>query len=113
MGTPPDTTLSVTVGGAHRQRLLRQKAVHMKVACPDEACTIVATATGKLRLRPLTTSLSAGATRTLKLRLTRKQLAVVRRAIAAGRRPSLSVTVQAQDAAGNTVSRTKRVTAVR
>jgi len=73
----------------------------------------VATATGKLRLRPVTSSVAAGATRTLELRLTRKQIAVVRKAFAARRRPSLTVTVQARDGAGNTVSRTKRVTAVR
>jgi Ca2+-binding RTX toxin-like protein len=109
----PDTTLSFTLAGAGRQRLLRQKAVHVKVACPQEACTIVATASGKLRLRPVTSSVAAGATRTLKLRLTRKQLAVVRKAFAAGRRPSLTVSAQARDGAGNTVSRTKRVTAVR
>lgn len=108
-----DTTLSFTLGGARKQRLLRQKAVHIKVACPSEACTTLATSSGKLRLRPLTAGVAAGTTRTLKLRLTRKQLATVRKGLAAGRPPSLMVRVVARDSAGNTVQRQRRITAVR
>jgi hypothetical protein len=109
----PDTTLNFTLGGARKQRLLRQKAVHIKVACPNEPCTTVATSSGKLRLRPLTAGIAAGSTRTLKLRLTRKQLAVVRKALAGGRRPLVTVSVVARDGAGNTVKRALRITAVR
>jgi hypothetical protein len=107
----PDTTLTFTLGGARKQRLLRQKAVHMKVACPSEPCTIVAS--GSVMRRPLTAGLAAGTARTLKLRLTRKQLATVREALTTGRRPSLTVRVVARDGAGNIVRRQRRITAVR
>jgi RTX calcium-binding nonapeptide repeat (4 copies) len=109
----PDTTLSFTLGGRRKQRLLRQKAVHVKVSCPTEPCTTVATSSGKLRLRPLTASVAAGTVRTLKLRLGRKQLASIRKALVTGRRPSLRVRVVARDSAGNTVQRERRITAVR
>ena len=109
----PDTTLRFTLRGAKRQRLLRQKAVHVKVGCPLEACTTVATSSGKLRLRPLTAGMAAGTARTLKLRLTRKQLATIRKALTARRRPLLTVRVVARDGAGNTVQRVLRITAVR
>jgi hypothetical protein len=106
----PDTTLTVTLGGARKQRLLRQKSVHIKVACRSEPCTTVATSSGTRRL---TARLAAGTARTLKLRLTRKQLETVRKALATGRRPSLTVHVVATDRAGNTVRRQRRITAVR
>jgi RTX calcium-binding nonapeptide repeat (4 copies) len=106
----PDTRLEFTLGGARKQRLLRHKAVRIKVACPSEPCTTVATSAGKLR--PRTTRLAAGPARTLKLRLTRRQLATVRRALTTGRRPSLTVRVVARDSAGNTVRRQRRITAV-
>jgi RTX calcium-binding nonapeptide repeat (4 copies) len=115
-GTPgtgtPDTTLEFTLGGARKQRLLRQKAVYLKVACPSEPCTTVATSTGKLRLRPLEAGVAAGTARTLKLRLTRKQLTTVRKALTTERRPSLTVRVVARDSAGNTVQRERRITAI-
>ena len=107
------TTLSFTLGGPRKQRLLRQKAVHIKVACPSEPCTTLATSSGKLRLRPLTAGVAAGTARTLKLRLTRKQLATIRKALTTGRPPSLMVRVVARDSAGNTVQRQRRITAVR
>ena len=109
----PDTTIGFTLGGARKQRLLRQHAVHVRVACPSEPCTTVATSSGALRLRPLTADVAAGAARTLKLRLTRKQLATIRNALATGRRASLTVRVVARDSAGNTVQRHRRITAVR
>lgn len=105
-----DATLTFRLGGARKQRLLRQKSVRINVACPSEPCTAVATSSGTRRL---TTSLAAGTAKTLKLRLTRKQLATVRAAPASGRRPSLTVHVVARDAAGNTVRRQRRITAVR
>ena len=105
--------LTFRLGGARKQRLLRQKAVHIRVACPSEPCTTVATSSGKLRLRPLTASVAAGTARTLKLQLTRKQRATVRTALATGRRPSLVVHVVATDRDGNTVRRQRRITAVR
>jgi hypothetical protein len=102
--------------------VLRQKAVRLKVSSPQEASTIQVTgsaslravrssrlAATRLRLGPLNTTVGAASPRTVGLRLTRKQLAAMRKAIAAGQRPTVSVTVQARDAAGNTVRRTLRV----
>ena len=85
----------------------------MKVGCPLEACTTIATSSGKLRLRPLTADVAAGTARTLKLRLTRKQLATIRKGLTARRRPLLTVRVVARDGAGNAVRRVLRITAVR
>ena len=62
-----------------------------------------------LKLKPVTAQLAGGATRTIKLRLTRRQLRSVRAALAARRPPRFTVTVQAADAAGNRVTRTVAV----
>ena len=112
--TTPDTALSFSLSGASRQRLLRQRAVRVKVSCPLEECTTVASGSGRLlKLGPRTTRVAAATTGTVKLRLTRKQLSALRKALAAGRRPKVKVTVRARDAAGNTVERALRVTARR
>jgi Ca2+-binding RTX toxin-like protein len=117
-----DRTLSFTLTGAATQRVLRQKSVRVQVHCPLEACSTVASASGrlhrvrkaglpatKLRLRRLVSQIPAGATTTLRLRLSKAQLAALRKAVAAGQRPALRVTVTARDAAGNEVTRTLRV----
>jgi hypothetical protein len=102
-------TLSVTLTGARSQRLLRQKAVRMRVRC-SLACTITARAGTAKRVR---TALEPGVAKTLRLRLSRRRLAGLRRALAAGKRPSLRIEVEAHDAAGTRVLRTLRVRAVR
>ena len=122
----PDTALSFSLSGASRQRLLRQRAVRVKVSCPLEACTTVASGSGRLRavassrlpatrlkLGPRTTRVAAGTTGTVRLSLTRKQLSALRKALAAGQRLKVKVTVRARDAADNTVERTLRLTARR
>lgn len=124
--TNPDRTLSFTLTGATTQRVLRQRSVRVKVRCPLESCTTRTSASGTLRgvrrsglartkltLRGLTTQIRAGATTTLNLRLSRAQTAALRKAITAGQRPVLKVTVTARDAAGNRVTRTLRVKARR
>jgi Ca2+-binding RTX toxin-like protein len=124
--TAADTTMSLSLGGARRQRLLRQRAVRVKVRCPFEPCTAVARGKGRIRaaasrrlpatrlnLGPVTATLATGTTGRVKLRLTRKQLAALRKALAAGQRPTVKVTVRARDAAGTTVLRTLRVAARR
>jgi hypothetical protein len=114
----PDTAVSFSLTAASRQRVLRQRAVHVRVGCPDEPCTAVASAAGRvraatIRLRPLSVEVAAGSTRTLKLPLARRQLAAVRNALAAGLRPRIRVTVRVRDGAGNVLERTVRVTARR
>jgi Ca2+-binding RTX toxin-like protein len=120
----PDRSLSFALTGASSQRLIAQKAVHVRVRSPLETATIVASASGrlsgerrasttKLRLTPVSTVVGAGQTKTLKLRLTKASLAALRKALAAKRRPTVKVTAQARDAAGNRVVRTLRVKAKR
>ncbi|HEX6013584.1 MAG TPA: hypothetical protein VFY87_17650, partial [Geminicoccaceae bacterium] len=117
-GQAPDTTLRFTLAGAKRQRLVRQGAIRVRLECPLEDCSAVASATGRvrgtrLRLRPRTIAVAAGPARAVALRLTRKQRQALRAALAAGTRPRLTVTVTARDAAGNTVRQTLRITAKR
>lgn len=114
----PDTSLSFTLDGAKQQRVLRQGAVRVTLQCPLEDCTAVASASGKvravaLRLRPRSIAVAAGPARTVALRLSTKQRRALRKALAAGKRPRITVTAEARDAAGNTVRSTLRVTARR
>ena len=109
----PDAGLTFSLGGARKQRLLRQKAVHIKVACPSEPCTTVATSSARCGCGGSQRASRQGPRGTLKLRLTRKQLATVRTALASGRRPSLTVHVVARDRAGNTLRRERRSPPVR
>ena len=116
-GPHADTALSFSLAGAKRQRVLRQRGVRVQVRCPLERCTTVAAASASfrvarstrkkttLRLRPVRTRVAAGSTRTVTLRLSRRQRTALRRALAAGRRPRLKVTVTATDAAGNRATR--------
>jgi Ca2+-binding RTX toxin-like protein len=105
----PVPALSVELTGARSQRLLRQKAVRVQVRC-SLACAITARAGAAKRVR---TALEPGVARTLKLRLSRRRLAALRRALGAGKRPSLRIEVEARDAAGTRVVRSLRVRAVR
>ena len=103
---------------AHAQRVLRQKGLVLKVRCPDESCTAIVGTTGTLRglrsgIRPATSRVAPGATQTLKVRLTRRQLRVLRTALRRHKRAALTMTVNAVDAAGNVVTRTVRVRVAR
>jgi len=113
-GGPNDTTLRFSLRAAHAQRVLRQKGLVLKVRCPDESCTAIVGTTGSLRglrsgIRPATSRVAQGATQTLKVRLTRRQLRVLRTALRRHKRAALTMTVNAVDAAGNVVTRTVRV----
>jgi Ca2+-binding RTX toxin-like protein len=117
-GKAPDTTLSFALTGAKRQRLVRQGAIRARLQSPLEDSTAVVTAFGRvrgtrLRLRPRTIAVAAGPARAVVLRLTRKQRRVLRAALAARKRPRLTVTAEARDSAGNRVRQTLRVTAKR
>jgi Ca2+-binding RTX toxin-like protein len=111
----PDTAISAVLRGARSQRVLKQNGVIVKLSCPQEDCTARARATGRiprrgrtprsLALKALTRTIPGGETRTLKLRLAKRQRRIVRAALAAGKRPRLSVTVRVTDAAGNAAIR--------
>ena len=117
-GQVPDTTLSFALSGAKRQRLARLGAIRVRLQSALEASSAVVRASGragaaKLRLRPRTVAVAAGPGRTVALRLNRKQRRAIRAALAAGKRPRLTVVAEARDAAGNRVRLTLRVTAKR
>ena len=115
-GGDGEITFSLTAKA--RQRIVRRGVV-VKVGCPRDACSAVASAEGKvsshgrgaparLILGPVVTNVPAGGSAKVKLRLRRRQRHRVRDALGADRAPKLAVTVTAGDAAGNQA--TKQVT---
>ena len=107
---PSDLELSVTA--AALQRALRLKRVSVKVGCPREDCTVAAAGSvkprGGMRRRRVAAaarSLRAGQTATLKVRLSATLRGVLRRALAKGSKPRVSLAVSARDDAGNRVTR--------
>jgi hypothetical protein len=114
--TPPalkDTTapsLAVTGGGA--QRVIHLRGVRVVVSCPAEACA--ATAKGKVLVRrsakvykllPATKQIAKAGKATLKLKLKRRALAAIGRALKARKRVSAKITLTARDAAGNVTTK--------
>ncbi len=101
-----------------RQRVLRLRGAVARVRC-DERCRV--TAGGKLRigkrsyaLRPVTTrQVRAARVVRVKPRLTRRATRALRRALAAGRRPTVRLVLRARDAAGNRSRPTRRTVHVK
>jgi Ca2+-binding RTX toxin-like protein len=123
-GPALDDTLSFTLSGARRQRVLRQRGVRVELRCPQEPCAATASATAvlrsgdgarpvRLKLRPLTASVAGGSTRVVRLPVTRRQRKALRSALLSGQRPLFRVTARARDAAGNVAVRTLQVRSVR
>jgi hypothetical protein len=111
-GTMPDRELDFRLQGRHRQRLLAQRAIVVKLLCPQESCTVSVGAKGKLaKVKRVSRNVAAGKAKTLKLRLSRKQREAIATALAAGRRPKLKVSAVAIDAAGNRVEQALAVMA--
>ncbi|MBI4898138.1 MAG: hypothetical protein HY827_07205 [Actinobacteria bacterium] len=101
----------LTLNGSTRQRVLRQRGVTVRVTC-DQACTATASASvsvpgaAKLyRFREATKSIVTGITATLKLTLSKKTLAVIRRALRRGRKLKTKVTVSATTAGLSTTEK--------
>jgi plastocyanin len=112
----PDVTApALTLGGAAVQRVLRQRAVVVKVEAGEPVAlsatgTVSVPAAARLvRLRKASATTPGGRFVTLRLRLSRKALAAVRRGLAIGRRLRASVRVTATDAAGNRSSELRRI----
>jgi glucose/arabinose dehydrogenase len=110
-GTPGSDAVAphVTMQRASRQRVLRRGAVVVRVQC-DEDCSVRVTGRVQFRqgsrlvrlsLRPATGRLTAGAARTLRLRVPSAVRPALRRTLTLGRRAVVTITVRAQDAAGN------------
>lgn len=97
--------------GSARQRVLRARALAFSVA-PSEACTL--TAVARLRrttLGSLTIGVPAGSKAPVRLRLSAKGLAAMRRALRRRSSATVTLTLGCADAAGNSqaASRTLRV----
>lgn len=106
--TPPDLTPpAVTLSGARRQRVLRQRGL-VVTAVASENGSVSAAATVNVpklskvyRLQAAVVPVVAGQKVVLKLVASKKALAAIRRALAAGRRLRATVTVTTTDGAGN------------
>jgi hypothetical protein len=117
---------ALTLRVAARQRALRTGFVAVRVAC-DEPCAVrasgrvllararaAASRPAALRTRPAKATLAPGATRTLRLRLTRATRARIARALRRpGRRATVRVAITATDGARNARSEVRRVRIVR
>ncbi len=121
---PGDGEVSFDLTGKAKQRVVEQKGVIVKASCPQEACTATATGTAKvpkpkrsplakLNLKPVTEPLAAGVGEKLKLRLKRKQVRAVAKALRAGKKPKVTVTAQGTDAVGNVETDAVKVRAKR
>ena len=99
--TPP--TLSVRA--RRRQRVLRLRGAVAHARC-SEACTVRARGVlrigeRRLRMRPASRALAPQTRARLRVRLTRRGVQVLRRALQRGRRPSVLLRLLATDGAGN------------
>jgi RTX calcium-binding nonapeptide repeat (4 copies) len=112
-----DTTApALELSGATAQRILRQRGVLVVVSCPVEACAV--TAKGKVvvrgsskrfKLRSATKQIAKGGKATLRLKLRKKALMAIRRALMSGKKLNAKVTVTAEDTAGNVTSRRRTI----
>jgi Ca2+-binding RTX toxin-like protein len=124
-GAGGDTTLVASASANRVQDIVKQRAVLARGRCSQEACAAEGSGfvnvprlprvqvTRRFGLRPARANLPAGASRTLRLRLNRRTLARVRRALRRGKRVSATVRLTLRDAAGNTSRKTLRVRAKR
>lgn len=101
--TPP----KLTFYGSSSQRVLRQKGVLAGGSC-DQACTISAKGTLSVpgasavyKLTPATKKLAAAGSAKLKLKLPKRTLAKLRKALKAHRKPTATVTITASGAGGS------------
>lgn len=109
-----------TVSGARRQRILRRRAVSVVVGLNEAATVRVA---GRVRIpqrrgvvarfRPVTKEVAAASATRFKLRLGKRGMTLVRRALRAGRKLTARITVRSTDAAGNSAVDPYRVRLVR
>jgi Ca2+-binding RTX toxin-like protein len=116
---PRDTSLTLNLAAAKRQRLSRKDTLGASLTCPSEPCSARVATTiviaGRTRSAKVVTlrgvkasvSLVAGRKRTVSLRMSAKVLARVRSALRAGRRVTVTLKATAKDAAGNVRTATR------
>jgi glucose/arabinose dehydrogenase len=104
----------------HRQRVLKLRGAIAYVGC-NERCTVRAAAVlrvGKRRLkmigvRRVAQASQRGGRKRLKVKLRRKQVRVLRRALRRGRHPTVRLTLRATDSAGNRSRKARHTIKVR
>jgi Ca2+-binding RTX toxin-like protein len=108
--TPPDTVVS----SAKAQRLGR--SLGLRVSCPAEACTVTVTGSVSVpnaakvyKLKAASAHLPAGAKTTLRLAISAKARAVIKRALKRGKKVKAKLRVVVKDSAGNTTRKTSRI----
>ena len=107
------TTPLVTFFRANRHRVKRTKALAFTVA-GSELSTLVATAKlGRASLGKATKALAAGTPTAVRIKLSRKAQAALRKALTRKRKVSVVVTLALKDAAGNPSTATRKITVVR
>jgi hypothetical protein len=116
-GAPHGThKLVFKINGQARQNVVGAGGIVVKVRCPAEACTVVASAksespqvsTGKARAR-----VAGGGSARMMLPLGAKDGAKIQAALASGKKPALTVTAIARDGYGAKVPLELTVTALR
>ena len=98
-GEPPaaDTNVAFDLSGKAKQRVLKQSGVVVTASCPLEDCAVEFGG----KVKPRAEDLAAAATEKLTLKLKRKQLRAIARALRAGKKPTVKVDASVTDAAGN------------
>jgi hypothetical protein len=116
-GAPHGThKLVFKIDGKARQNVIGAGGIVVTAQCPAEACTVVASAksespqvsTGKVRAR-----VAGGGSARMMLPLSAKDGAKLRAALAAGKKPTLTVSANARDDYGAKVPLELKVTALR
>jgi hypothetical protein len=116
-GAPHGThKLVFKIDGQARQNVVDAGGIVVKVRCPAEACTVVASAratspqvsTGKVRAR-----VTGGGSARMMLPFSAKDGAKLQAALAAGKKPKLTVSATASDGYGAKVPLELTVTALR
>lgn len=109
---PDRTAPQLLLAGKRLQRVLRQRGVVVEVSCPAEACTATAAgsvsvpgAARSLALRGAKGQISRGGKTRLRLRLSKRNLSSVRRALRVRKRLRAVVRITVRDAAGNAVTK--------
>jgi hypothetical protein len=113
--TPALTPPKLTFSAPSSQSVLRQKAVLAGGSC-DQACTISAKGTLSLpgasavyKLTPATRKLAAAGTAKLKLKVPKKTLAKLRKAVKAHKKTTATVTVNATGAGGSAKATRRKI----
>lgn len=114
-----------TATARRTQRVVRQRGVKVTAGCTHVGCDTTisgsitlskrarSSATRRLKLRSAKLSLTAGTKRTVKLKLSRRSVAKLRRALRQRRKASARVKLSLVDKAGDRASKTLRVRAKR